>query len=787
MPLLFDHLPHAAPALNDRSVEELLLLVADEDQGLKPAAMERLLAMEYEKIYPELENGVRNNDNADLRNGAMEVLVKFGRMSVPRLVKLLIDEDNEVRNFAAVMLGDIGNREAVGALVKALSDKDVNVSHGAAEALGKIGDRAALLPLIELLKGDFWLQYAAIAAVGAMRDFRAVPHLLNLLDNDLLAGSVMQALGKIGDPRALFPLCSILPYLDDNLAGQAARAIVAISRQSNESLKYKNSLTEFSQPGQLQQLISAKGVGKLHTLIEKRVDCETVEAGVTLLGWIGDIGALDYFYLLLDTPEYIPVVESAILSLGAPAAASLLTALEQEDDNVRLVALRSLRWLGERGADRLLEGFIASPNEAIQIEALEILKNCPSEQILPALYDLLQHENLEISTLAAEALGSFPPSMLQKFFDALINSAEVAKRKLAAKLLGCLQAGGDMDFFTKLAADNEVEVRCEAINAAGQQKMMSALPILGLALSDPDVNVREAAVNALAEFGEPNFTEKLLTLLCDGDEQLDYAVIKALGMMAASEAGPALMAYLHGGRITGNLEYSIIETLGRINCIAASGMISSRYLQHTDPDIRRLAVETLGKLGDRQSLASVESAAQDPHWSVRAAALHVLARVGGDSELPLLLAAMEDRDSLVRKNAILALGDLRNTSTVPALSQQLNDMEMSRYAFEALLKFGRMALPWLHRLMTRNYPFELRLRVIDLIGKIADRKSVEHLLVTLDDNSPEIRLAAIDSLAFCFDSLPLKMLARIKKTDQNDEVKERAELALKTFTMEKYF
>jgi HEAT repeat protein len=56
----------------------------------------------------------------------------------------------------------------------------------------------------------------------------------------------------------------------------------------------------------------------------------------------------------------------------------------------------------------------------------------------------------------------------------------------------------------------------------------------------------------------------------------------------------------------------------------------------------------------------------------------------------------------------------------------------------------------------------------------------------LDDPSPSIRLAAIDSLAFCFDSILLKKLTAVKKYDSDDEVRERAELAFKTFTMEKY-
>ncbi len=784
---LFDHIPSVDTALESKSIDELLLLVADDDKGMKPDAMEKLMSMGFETIYPVLECGVRNDDNADLRNSSMELLVQFGKLSLPRLIKLLRDDNEEIRNFAAVMLGDIGNREAVGALIQALSDKDINVSHGAAEALGKIGDRAALLPLIELLKGDFWLQYAAITAIGAMRDYRAVPHLLNLLENELLAGPVIQTLGEIGDPRALYPLCNILSSADDATAGQVSKALVEIYRHINETLKYKNSLTEFSQPNQLKHLLNDKGVSRLHALLENSAESAVIEATITLLGWVGDSSALDSFYRLLDDPNYMSTVESAILALGESAAPSLITALDNPNDNVRIVAIRSLRWLREPEANRLLSGLISSPNEAVQIEALETLKICPVPEMLPVLYALLLHDNHEINSRAAEALGNFPLKKIQEFLDTIIYSGETLQRKRAATLLCHLQNDGSADLLSILARDNEPEVRCEALKAVGMQQLKNSLPLLQQALSDPEESVREAAVMALAEFREPLFTADLLTLLEKGDEQLDYVVIKALGVMGATAAGSTLMGYLQEEKLPRNMEYAIIETLGKITCTAASAMLSARYLRHFDPDIRRLAVETLGKLGDQHSLKAVESAARDTHWSVRVAALHVLGRSGGANVLPLLLAAMEDKDYLVRKNAILALGNLHDIAAVPALAHQLIDMEMSRYAFEALLKYGKMALPWLHRLMTRNSPLELRVRVIDLIGKISDHKSVEPLLGLLDESCPDIRLAAIDSLTFCYDSLPLKMLASIKKNDGNEEVKERAELALKTFMMEKYF
>lgn len=190
-------MPSDGPATG-ATIEELLLLIGDKDRGLKPEAMDLLMKMGLDAIYHVIERSVRDDGNADLRNGAMEALVAFGEQAVPRLFQLLEDGNEEVRNFSTVMLGNIGHREAVAPLVRALKDPDVNVRHGAAEALGKIGDRGAFVPLLELLYEEFWVRYAAIEALGEIRDKRAVPYLLELADDGLLKEPVRAALKKIG-------------------------------------------------------------------------------------------------------------------------------------------------------------------------------------------------------------------------------------------------------------------------------------------------------------------------------------------------------------------------------------------------------------------------------------------------------------------------------------------------------------------------------------------------------------------------------------------------------------
>jgi chemotaxis protein methyltransferase CheR len=222
------------PPLPVYRIEELLQMVADGSSPHCPEARRTLLALGLARLAPSLESALRNDGNAALRNGAMELLVSFGEESVAMLSSLLRDPDDEVRNFCTVMLGSIGSRSAVPSLVAALEDPDPNVCHGAAEALGRIGDSAAVVPLIKLLDQGFWLQFPAVAALGELGSHLAVPRLVELLDEELLFEPVVGALQKIGDSSALPALRRAGRAGDARRARIVARVIAAIERGGDE-------------------------------------------------------------------------------------------------------------------------------------------------------------------------------------------------------------------------------------------------------------------------------------------------------------------------------------------------------------------------------------------------------------------------------------------------------------------------------------------------------------------------------------------------------------------------
>jgi HEAT repeat protein len=764
-----DSLPLTAN-LESSSVHLLLRMVGDQELGCRSGALDKLLGLGLDQVCTELESGVRNDGDADLRNGAMEVLVAFGAAAVPRLVALLQDDNEEVRNFSAVMLGSIGSREAVAPLVEALQDPDVNVQHAAAEALGAIGDRAALVPLLALLRGDLWQQFPAVAALGAMRDERAVPYLLPLVPDPLLGQPAMEALGKIGDPRALNPLLAVIASPDTPDCAMAVRAVVAIVGRTMERGDVQTCRN-------LARRFSSQGMTNLLHLLRKSPGRETLVAAVTLVGWLGDSAALPELLRLLEEDGTIEIVERAILAMGAPVIPALCQALGEPHMDVRIVAVRVLRWLGGIEDPQILLPLL-DDGPAVQLEAVAALLGTTDDRFFDPLRHLALEGDPRVRQWAFCALAAYPEHRCAPLLEALAVAADGEWRRGAALLAGGMASGGE-EVLLGLLRDPEASVRRIALRGAGERGLPLAIPVIRQALADDDQEVREEAVRALAAYRDPAFLPDLLQLLGSGTERLDQVVAMAAGQVGSPHAASHLVRLLWRSGNSRALEFTVIEALGKLGPLEESERRGIHAcVGHEDADIRRLAITTLARLEGDLSLPLLEAACSDSHWSVRVAAADALSALGVPGAMPLLLAALEDADPLVRNHLATLLGGRPAEWSVIPLARLLTDSESGKSAYEALLAHGETAVPLLHSLVAHRDPGVSLERVVDLLGRIASPASIALLMAALEDADTAVRLAAIDSLVSCFDRTVREPLCRLAGADPEQEVRRRAELVL---------
>ncbi|MHB0975804.1 MAG: HEAT repeat domain-containing protein [Candidatus Aquicultorales bacterium] len=157
------------------------------------------------------------------KNEAINALVKIGPPAVQPLVDALKDEN--LREYAVRALGMIKDKGAVEPLIAVLEDKESTGQAEAAKALGSFGDQRAIDPLIGALDDSSYGSYEtslaseeaykALVRIGAP----AVEQLIAALSDEGAQELAAQALGEIGDERAVAPLIAALRKVEQGDMG----------------------------------------------------------------------------------------------------------------------------------------------------------------------------------------------------------------------------------------------------------------------------------------------------------------------------------------------------------------------------------------------------------------------------------------------------------------------------------------------------------------------------------------------------------------------------------------
>ncbi|MFE9442172.1 HEAT repeat domain-containing protein [Streptomyces sp. NPDC006602] len=199
--------------------------------------------------------------------------------------------------------------------------------------------------------------------------------------------------------------------------------------------------------------------------------------------------------------------------------------------------------------------------------------------------------------------------------------------------------------------------RGRAAEVLGRLRHRPAVPALCRLLGDRDPEVRSAAARALGRIGEPSVVPRLLDSL-HGQRTVPPAVITR----ALTFFGPEALRGIAAG------------------------------LEHREPVVRAVAIETLGAIGGVSRTAGIaRSLSEDPHPEVRIRAARALGRLGMPDGLEPLLAAVDPGQPLaLRTVAAGALGNLGAVAATGRLRELLDDpaQRVAATAARSLLRLG---------------------------------------------------------------------------------------------------
>jgi HEAT repeat protein len=313
-------------------VREIMETLTGKDWWDRQKVMGQLLACPEQDLIHELEKGLRNHDDADVRNTAMEVYGELGVRGFSSLSSLLQDSDHEVRLFAVNVLCNIADRRAFPLLAGAIQDPDVNVRVAVAEALGKIRDERAVPILEKSVHDEPWVAMAAVNALGEIGGEYALRVLYRCLGIEGCQEIAVTALGNAGNPDSIEYLAACLDY--DRLSELALKATVSIAGRHQIR----------PQPEYFMHHIP-KLLGMMQS-----PDPDTRRAAIRAVCWSRNLAAQQWLIDAVKDGDLQEYAIEGILQLGKRAVPGIVDEIRNASGPHRRLLVKTIEMLGEQPA-----------------------------------------------------------------------------------------------------------------------------------------------------------------------------------------------------------------------------------------------------------------------------------------------------------------------------------------------------------------------------------------------------------------------------------------------------
>jgi HEAT repeat protein len=180
--------------------------------------------------------------------------------------------------------------------------------------------------------------------------------------------------------------------------------------------------------------------------------------------------------------------------------------------------------------------------------------------------------------------------------------------------------------------------------------------------------------------------------------------------------------------------------------------------------VTKAAWSALGKIPRQRVRDGLLPLLEEPEAQVRCMAAERLGHVGDAVAVEPLARALQDHDPSVRKAAAWSLGTLGDPRAIPLLMNVLDDPNTARRedAVEKLGKAGKGDERVFQRLILELSASDagVRARAAQVLGKTGDPRAVNGLRSALNDSLLEVRKAAVEALKEIHDPCTVEPLIR---------------------------
>lgn len=207
-------------------------------------------------------------------------------------------------------------------------------------------------------------------------------------------------------------------------------------------------------------------------------------------------------------------------------------------------------------------------------------------------------------------------------------------------------------------------------------------------------------------------------------------------------------------------------------------------LSNKNPEVRRWAAFSLGKIKDGIAISALVEALGDEDKEVSENATTALINIG-ESVIKSVIAALESKNEFARQSAIFVLKALHSKQALKPLTILLlkdPNFEVRLLSASALGELkNQKAVGFLIQALRDENPFVV-CSASEALGKLGNKRAIKALLANLNNKNALIRYCAVEALGEIGGEPVLPFLRQIEQKDTGEhqglKVKEAADRAI---------
>ncbi|MDQ3280824.1 MAG: HEAT repeat domain-containing protein [Acidobacteriota bacterium] len=411
-----------------------------------------------------------------------------------------------------------------------------------------------------------------------------------------------------------------------------------------------------------------------------------IDVRLSLVNLIGDLRSPEGFAMLielLDAENDINVASSIVSSLGkfrdASALPHLMRALRTRDDLwLKFHVVEALGEIGDRAALPAILPLYAE--KSLRKPVLESVGKIADVGTVNFLLKVIAEEE-KLNLTALRALVRIAESSKPRIVE------EAERQLIQARFRESFPREKIEPLAEHLQTTPKREVKCFILKFLGWSGDDRALPILIHHLGHPDT--AEVAAQSLIDFGTAGTQAVLAALQNEEEDEVLALLLRVANVVGGREIIPSVL----------------------------------QFLDHENPMIRRLAIETLGEIPDPASIDYLLATLDDGDVACQQAAVNSISA--------LVTAFKEVQPDVLTK--------IRRLLQSPSIPIRLNSLSVyvniqGEGYHDGLLLASKESDP------------VIRQKAVSLMGKFSEERFADQLVLSLTDESTAVRLAAINAI-----------------------------------------